>query len=629
MAQLKYRKDIEGLRGISVLAVIFYHYHIGGFTGGFVGVDIFFVISGYLITSIIINDIHNNRFSFFDFYTRRIRRIVPASLFVTLCTLLAGYLIILPSVYSKVGESALYAAFGLSNFYFLWNTGYFDTIAEFQPLLHTWSLAVEEQYYLFWPILLLGIVNVGKESLPIKLSIIFVLVLISLAISQYNITDNQKASFYMLDSRAWELGLGGLLALLPAIRNRITSEFIAVLGLSLIIWSIFQLDSNNDFPGLNALYPCIGAALIILPKSENFIEKAISTRPLAFVGKISYSLYLWHWPILVLYRHYGTGRMPGAKEIAIMLVLSFLLSIVSWRHIEQRFHRMHNSPKPIVFTWGAVSMAAIGLLGFTVSITSGFPGRLPEPIRNVEKLVNETVTSQNGMASCFITSKSKYGLKSFSNDDCIVTNPNRRNVLIVGDSHAAHFSKALRDIYPDIKFSQITGSGCVPVLHAKGKSTCSVLMRLAIDESIPNGKFDTVIFSARWQPNHFQNLVKAIDWTKKYVKEIIVLGPTIEYTKALPTLLAKSALRKDDGEIVDSARRYRHAKNLARSLVSSLKGHGISYYSVIESICPKRRCLTVDRNGRPVQFDYGHFTYNGARLVIEDLKKKGLLKPRV
>jgi hypothetical protein len=286
---------------------------------------------------------------------------------------------------------------------------------------------------------------------------------------------------------------------------------------------------------------------------------------------------------------------------------------------------MHNSPKPFVFTTSITSIFAVGTLGFYVSNASGFPQRLPESIRDVEKLVNETVTSQNGLSSCFITSKSIGGLKSFSKDECIVTDPHKRNVLIVGDSHAAHFGKALRDAYPDVQFSQVTGSGCFPILNAKGNSTCHILMQRAINEVILSGMFDTVIFSARWEKKHVKHLAEVVAWTKKHVQDIVVLGPTIEYTKALPTLLAKSALRKDDGEIVDSARRYQHAKIRARALYSQMKKLDVRYFSVIDIVCPKKKCLTTDNDGRPIQFDYGHFTYNGARLVIARLKKRGLL----
>jgi peptidoglycan/LPS O-acetylase OafA/YrhL len=583
------------------------------------------VISGYLITSIILKEINNDQFTFSGFYARRIRRILPAALFITLVTLIAAYFIVLPSTYTKLGDSALYAALGVSNFYFFWNTGYFDTVADFHPLLHTWSLSVEEQFYLLWPLLIFTAARFATRqsySLPLTIGVIFI---ISLITSEYTLSHEQKSAFYMLHSRAWELALGGGIALLPTLKQKTTASLLSTIGLLLIFWSIFQLDSESPFPGINALIPCIGAALLIAPKRENLVSTLLSTPPLVFVGKISFSLYLWHWPILVLYRHYGTGHMPEFDHKLLLLLISLLLSVLTWRYIEQPFRKMKQAPKRYTFLSGGSVALFTSLFGAYISIQSGFPERLPEPLQRVEQLVNETVTSQNGHSNCFITSKSKNGVHDFSDQLCIPAKSGMRNVLIVGDSHAAHFSKALRTLYPDVQFSQVTGSGCFPKLHAKGNSICSTLMQRAIDQAIPSGQFDTVVFSARWVKKYAKPLREVILWTQQYVDDIVVLGPTIEYRKPLPTLLAKSALRDDDGEIVKRARLYAHSKKRARYLKNKIKDLKIRYYSVIDTICPKGDCLLTNQQGTPLQFDYGHFTYQGALVVIDKLKRRGLL----
>jgi peptidoglycan/LPS O-acetylase OafA/YrhL len=625
MDVINYRRDIDGLRALSVIAVILYHYQIGPISGGFIGVDIFFVISGYLITSIILKEINNDQFSFSEFYARRIRRILPAALFITICTLIAAYFILLPSTYIKLGDSATYAVLGISNFYFLWNTGYFDTRADFHPLLHTWSLSVEEQFYLIWPLLIIIATRIAtkwRHFLPFLIGLVFI---ISLIISQYTVTHEPKSAFYMLHSRAWELALGGAITLLPTIKQKTIGTVVSTIGLLFIAWPIFNLDSDSAFPGTTALIPCLGAAFIILPKRNNLVSTLLSTPLLVFVGKISFSLYLWHWPLLVMYRHYGTGHMPGNYDKALLLFASLLLSVLTWRYLEQTFRNMKQAPKRYTILSGGSAAILTTLFGAYISIKSGFPERLPEPLRRVERLVRETVTSQNGHSNCFITSKSKNGLQDFSNQQCISANPDKRNVLIVGDSHAAHFSKALRTLYPDVHFSQVTGSGCIPKLHAKGASICSSLMHRAIDEAIPSGRFDTVIFSALWKNNYASPLREVILWTQKYVDDIVVLGPTIEYKKPLPTLLAKSAIRNDDGEIIKRSRRYAYSKKRARYLRSEIKDLKINYFSVIDSVCPKGKCLLTDQHGTPLQFDYGHFTYQGALVVIDKLKKQGLL----
>ena len=624
MDELKYRRDIDGLRAISVLAVILYHYDLSA-AGGFIGVDCFFVISGYLITSIIVKQLNNGQFSFLEFYVRRIRRILPAVIFVILATLLSGYFILLPSMYAKLGDSALYAAFGASNFYFFWHTGYFDTVSEFHPLLHTWSLAVEEQFYLLWPLLLLSVTRFTKGRASFTLAALGLVLVISLVISIYTVSVDQKHAFYMLESRAWELSLGGLLAFLPAVTNRVVSSVLSVAGLLLVGLSITYLNPEMKFPGANALYPCVGAALLILPKRENFVSAFLSLPPLVFVGKISYSLYLWHWPVLVFYRHYGTGKMPTTNEKIVLIFICVFLSIFTWRYIEQRFRRMKSTRKSFTVYIGASTALLTAMAGFSISYAAGIPQRLPETLRKVEQLVNETVTSQNGFGSCFISSLSVNGAKDFSNKDCISTVPGRRNAILIGDSHAAHFAKALRTLYPEVHFSQVTSSGCTPILHAKGRSPCHVLMRRAVDEAIPSGRFDTVIFSARWRKEHSKDFKRVIEWTKQYVDDIVVLGPTIEYAKPLPTLLAKSALRHDGGKLIDEARLYSDAKQQARYLYAWIKERNVRYFSVIEALCPKQNCLTIDQSGMPLQFDGGHFTYSGALFVINSLKNKGFL----
>ena len=313
-----YRKDIDGLRCVAVTAVVLYHFGLSA-PGGFVGVDVFFVISGYLITAQIAGDIEAQRFSLLTFYARRCKRILPALLVVCTACLLAGWFVLWPGDYKALAASVRYAAFGLANFYFLWNTGYFDQASDLLPMLHLWSLGVEEQFYFAWPALLLLALPLGRRWL---IALLLALIAISLGASINAVAADQKAAFYLPHLRAWELAIGGLLVFLPHMRlPSYAREILGAAAALLILGAIVMLTKASPFPGLSALPPVIGAALLIwhtMHGGSSAVSRLLSLAPAVFVGKISYSLYLWHWPVLVLFRHINKRRYaePAGKHRA-------------------------------------------------------------------------------------------------------------------------------------------------------------------------------------------------------------------------------------------------------------------------------------------------------------------------
>jgi peptidoglycan/LPS O-acetylase OafA/YrhL len=297
---LQYRADIDGLRAIAVGSVVLFHAGVPGFAGGFVGVDIFFVISGFLITKIIRDSLQEDRFSLADFYDRRIRRIFPALFAVYLVTYVLGLILLMPGDLKALAKSLLSsAAFG-ANFHFYGNVGYFDAPAITKPLLHTWSLSVEEQFYVLWPLAMIALARFVK--LRYWLPILLCSLVLSLAYAEWEVwRDNASAAFYMPHARAWELITGALLAIaLPRLAfGRRLCEAMVALGLVLIAASIALLSEDRDFPGLNAVFPCLGAALIIAAgaRGPTAVSRLLSNKPMVFLGLISYSLYLWHWPL--------------------------------------------------------------------------------------------------------------------------------------------------------------------------------------------------------------------------------------------------------------------------------------------------------------------------------------------
>jgi len=350
---LKYRPDIDGLRALAVLPVVLFHADIPGFSGGFVGVDIFFVISGFLITSLLLTELQDGQFSLRRFYIRRARRLFPALVAVVAVTLLAGFFYYYHSLYQKpLVPLAILLYFFPIIYYLFWmqtNDYWLQNTLSSQPLLHTWSLAVEEQFYLIISGLLLFCFwlrkQQGKRFTLLLLSGSFI---ISLIISQWLLGEDSSAAFYLLPSRAWELLSGALLVFIvqknkPIQLNSIALQVTGTLGLALIGYSVFFYTKEAPFPGLSALLPCLGAVLIIYTGSQphiSWVNQLLKNRLLVFIGLISYSLYLWHWPVLVLYRspNWMAYELPA---IPVWLLLSFivLVSWASWRWIEQPFRK--------------------------------------------------------------------------------------------------------------------------------------------------------------------------------------------------------------------------------------------------------------------------------------------------
>ncbi len=339
--KLPYRPEIDGLRAVAVLAVVLFH---GGFScpGGYVGVDVFFVISGFLITSLIWKDLENSSFTFSNFWERRARRIIPALVVVTLATLLIGWFVLLPADFKSLGQaSASQSVFGANIFYWL-DFDYFSSHADEKPLLHTWSLAVEEQFYLIFPFLLWGLFRVARlRSRTVVLLVLIVGFAISFALSIYGVVYHPRAAFYLLPTRAWELLLGALLPFLPPdpslLNRRMLREFFSLAGFGLILIPVFLYTPQTPFPGFAALVPCLGTALLIWANGQ-IVDGLLKTRPLVFIGSISYSLYLWHLPFLAFSHYLALGPIPSGQRAAI-LCFAFLVATLSWKYVETPFRK--------------------------------------------------------------------------------------------------------------------------------------------------------------------------------------------------------------------------------------------------------------------------------------------------
>ena len=407
----RYRSDIDGLRAVAVLAVFAFHLGLLRIArGGFVGVDTFFVISGYLITGIIIAQIQSSTFSLSTFYRRRALRILPA-LAVMICGVALGTLLLLPPIETVAfGKSTAAAGLSMSNvlFYFSPNGYFFDEVHA-RPLLHTWSLGIEEQFYFIFPLVLIATFKVAPKHLT---AVIAAIGLASLAVSILTLRSNPSAAFFLLPARFWELMLGSAAALkivrLP--KGYFWAELAGAGGLIMILFAIVTTDSTYLSPYW-ALVPCAGATLVLLSgeRHETFVRKLLSVKPLVWIGLISYSLYLWHWPIIV-FIHFGLAEPLSSSNRLIIVTISFAIAIASWWKIEQPFR---NLPKTIrnrsILGTAAATMAIIAILGVGLVRAKGFPDRFsPDADRVSAYLDDPQVASEFAREAVFVTTPNEH-----------------------------------------------------------------------------------------------------------------------------------------------------------------------------------------------------------------------------
>lgn len=379
---IKYRSDIDGLRAVAVLPVILFHAGIPGFSGGFVGVDVFFVISGYLITSIILKDIQSGKFSVTGFYERRIRRIFPALFPVIFFAIILGAFLLDPVVFRSFGKSVVATTFFASNIIFFKDAGYFDSESLTKPLLHTWSLAVEEQFYIFFPLILVAINRIlNKRYLPWLIGIC----LVSFFVSIYSIyTGKAMAAFYLVHARAWELLFGSILALgvIPQPKTSIQRNFFSTGGLFLILFSVVFYSERTLFPGVAAIVPVLGASMFIysgMGGGESVTGRILSLKPVVFIGLISYSLYLWHWPLIVFAHYFGFTELSDLQKWT-LIVITFALAAFSQKFVEKPFRGSDPLIPDIkkLFVLAASMMVIASVAGLVIYLQRGMPYRSPE-----------------------------------------------------------------------------------------------------------------------------------------------------------------------------------------------------------------------------------------------------------
>jgi len=473
MSVIPYRRDIDGLRAVAVMSVVLFHAGFESLAGGYVGVDVFFVISGYLIGAIVLKELEWGSFTFRSFYERRVRRILPALFTVLIVTGIAGYFFLLPDELMALAQASLATLFFGSNIYF-WDqqSTYFGLDINTEPLLHTWSLGVEEQFYLFFPLLLWALYKRGlnRNQLFIVFGLLFAasLTLNILATPFYT-----KFSFYMIPTRAWELLLGVMLALgvLPDVRRFYVATLLAVLGAALLVGSVIFLREALLFPGVNAVYPVLGAALLIYSgrKHVTIVHRVLGNRFVVYIGLISYSLYLWHWPVTI----YTKMLWDSALAEVFIVLLSIFLAALSYHSIENRYR----GKKPQTNVVGvprkghlwelALGGASVLALATVLLVTDGWPNRVPDAAYQLAGVERERQSAQEYFQNCRTFEENTTGPDGEKGYLCVLGDPALPPEFVLwGDSHAGALVPAMQVAARDAGRAGIAlyNSGCQPLL---------------------------------------------------------------------------------------------------------------------------------------------------------------------
>lgn len=613
---MKYRAEIDGLRAIAVLSVIFFHFGFYGFQGGFVGVDIFFVISGYLITSLILSELEQGKFSLVNFYERRARRILPALLVVLSFIYLFSWIFILPFDHKTIGQYVVTTLFFASNLFLLFQkNNYFKLEEDNNPLLHTWSLAVEEQYYILFPLLLM-ILWKSRRNL---LLIIVIFGLVSLGLAQWLVHKNALATFYLLPTRAWELLAGALCAIYLkqfTIKENIVSQISGLLGLALIFYAILFFNQKTPTPSIYTLVPVLGATLVIVfSQANSLVNKILSYKIVVGIGLISYSAYLWHQPLLVYSRELAPS-MDSIKRVFILLPITLGLAYLTWFSVEQYFrNRKKLSTKGLI---GFLVPASLVLLVF------GFLGHLNNGFENRNETFKRLAYYNTGFG---MQCNGNYQYNHLCASSAIPA------VVTLGNSYMMHFIQSLVDQYAkdDVGVLQLTQEGCeislVKKEADKEENDCvdffenalktiqqSVSTQVVIISSPFNGVLDTAY-------NH--SLLDIIQKITQQNKRVVLLGPTPNAPFHVGRCIARKhslafILAKDDS--CDFSVSDKHWKKVQALKELTAGKPLVQFIDITQIVCPDNYCRMELDTGLFMYVDEGHLSNEGARYVLEHIQ---------
>ena len=643
---LKYRPDIDGLRAIAVISVILFHFSNKILPAGFVGVDIFFVISGFLITSIIYREMLSGKFSFIEFYKRRIKRIMPAFFACIVVTTIVGFSIVTKNDMKPFARSIISSIFSAANIYFYktLKTGYFDDNSHETPLLHMWSLGVEEQFYMLWPFVLVILTKINYRLL---VSVVSLMIFTSFAYAEIALHSDAKFVYYIIFTRAGELLMGSLLGLLSLnIDNRKSPtkvlELISITGLVLIVWSIIYTDKSH-FPGIGAIWPCLGTCMIIYAGffGNCVVNKCLALKPIVFIGLISYSLYLWHWPVIAFsnYLYLSHNSYYGV----VFTILTFGLSLFSYHMIELPIRRSKMSRAQVfvlLYCIPALLITAISASFFSPKVRDYF---VPT-IANLEKDESSMIASSESYSHyCFSGEDPQTDL--IKAQSCINGNNHNLepNMLFFGDSHAMHYVDFLDVLgkYYKFSFRAISRLGCPSTLLNSvdyGNTLNNIIsctkFRKLINNHITEYKY--VIMSSFWDAVYYspelkQDFENTVKWLVSKDIKVIILG-NVPVFQDYKVGCRDRALRH---KFIQCKKNMATSYNIdvirsANVFLEELthKYDGVYYMDATNVICPDKKCSAYIKD-ELIYFDTNHLSLKGSKILGEEFIKHGNGLPSV
>lgn len=626
-----YQPEIDGLRAIAVLSVLLFHADFPLFNGGYIGVDVFFVISGFLITRIIRNDMNQKRFSFSAFYLRRARRLFPALITTIIVTYIFAIILLLPTHLVDFSKSLVASLLWCSNFFFWTEAGYFDSSAYVKPLLHTWSLSVEEQFYLFWP----GMLVICMSTVCMRnreLWFVIALSALSFTIGIYQIETDPYAAFYMPFSRIAEFGIGAMLVWLVDSRpqQNILHEVMLPLGLSMIAAAVFLFDKNTAFPGFPSLLPCIGAAICIYSGHAKYTGVILRNRLAVSIGLISYSLYLVHWPVIVFIKYQVLEYSPTLRVISV--ILCFALALIMYRLIEVPFRRptIDTALSPRNYLLACASLVlALSLSSAALVMSNGWDARwdLPAPILNAAlDIETRRIDSFKYVDDLQINDPSHFDMISSI------------KIVIIGDSHSKDLFNAVylnRESLQDFNFRRIKldehcfglyGGIDSSLSKSQEKECLTSISALAGSKVLEEA--DWILVAPRWTRGSINNLPIFVRRLKEqYAAKIAIVGRTAEFEDVPKLFKLKGNL--DKAEIYLAENRVKNIDQLNNRLESITVSLNLIYLDKANVICgPEyKQCDALDNNGNLIYFDYGHWTLEGAKYLGQKMIAADFFQP--
>jgi peptidoglycan/LPS O-acetylase OafA/YrhL len=614
---MQYRREIDGLRAVAVIPVMLFHAGIRGFPGGYVGVDVFFVISGYLITSILIEENEAGTFTLLGFYERRARRILPALFLVMTACLPFAWLWLMPADLYGFSQSLVAVSLFTSNVLYFLTSGYFATSAALKPLIHTWSLAIEEQFYLLFPLFLRLLWKAGRRWIGIILAI---MATVSLVAADRTADAHPDFAFYLLPTRGWELLAGALIALHPVnsistLHKPVLGQSLSVLGLVLIGYAVFQFNSQTPFPSRYALIPVLGAALIIIFASrETIVGALLGSKVLVGIGLISYSTYLWHQVMFAFARQHSAVA-PGTWLLGGLAGAAVVLGFFSWQYVEKPFRNRQLVSRTQIAIFSAVGTACFVAIGWSGYFHQGFEDRLSSEQRSIAAYGRYDYREDYRDGRCFLGDH-----QDFSDYNASCRNVGAQaGALIWGDSHAAALAYGLRQRFPDL--AQFTASGCPPVAAVVfGRQPECKGINDSILSEIGRTRPQRIFLHANWLAYKEQVLPQDVSLTIRAIQraspasQILIVGSVPHWEPNLPADMINSHTQ------LDHPRRLRasftgDSATLDEALRGVARQANVTFLSATEALCLGDNCqATIIYDGKLIltAWDDAHLTRGGS-----------------